>query len=173
MGVGVDFERRDARDAPLRIFIPQPISAAITHQSLVDSPRAEEEADSEVERLEEPEVDLLDLEITKTLASIESSSSIVPSTSSLSLSSSSSSLSSLAFLPASSSISYSSSSSSVSRRLPHSRSMSDELVSASDTTDSEADGDGYDSLDNSEVGVVMRGERVSCAYDVGVIGMAI
>lgn len=192
-------ESDDSRfsDAPLSIVIPRirlspapiavaaqvplPLSPVVTsYPTVIESPVVVEESSPATPRAgrsgsdleEEEELDPIEQEIMAALASIEESpsySSFASSSSGNSFTSATSIRSSLAYVAGTPPRSRSS------PRIPRSRTTSSDLASilseATSATDSEMDGDG-DSLFSSELGVVMMGQRVSCAYDVGVIGQA-
>ncbi|ORY77624.1 hypothetical protein BCR35DRAFT_305390 [Leucosporidium creatinivorum] len=178
------YESDDSRfsDAPLSIMIPKlrltaphnPADVPLPLSPVVTScPTMATINESPIITItpEEPSVEDLDpieQEINATLASIEQS----PSLNSFASSSSSSSFASARAASDRSSLAYAKTPPE-SPRIPRSRTTSSDLASilSEATTDSELEGDG-DSVYTAELGVVMMGQRVSCAYDVGYIGVA-
>lgn len=180
------YESDDSRfsDAPLSIMIPKlrltpspsynpadvplPLSPVVTSCPTMPTINESPVITITPDEPSADEIDPIEQEINATLASIEQS----PSLNSFASSSSSSSFASARAASDRSSLAYAKSPPN-SPRIPRSRTTSSDLASilSEATTDSELEGDG-DSLYTAELGVVMMGQRVSCAYDVGYIGVA-
>ncbi|BGP50917.1 hypothetical protein JCM10450v2_006843 [Rhodotorula kratochvilovae] len=164
-----------APPAPLTLSAPTPLSPSMTHQSLVAvsehapaEPRSwESQADGPVSPIDDDDDDDIANEIDRTLATLvgaQAESSSHASTFSPTSSTSSS------FAPrrhghaqtdSASSLDYLAEPAAAGEGMPRSDSQSSQLTASS-----------FDDEGDLDVGVVCLGERVSCMYNVGVIGMA-
>ncbi|TNY18219.1 hypothetical protein DMC30DRAFT_403759 [Rhodotorula diobovata] len=171
-----------APPTPRTLMAPEPISPSYTHQSLValsEHGRAgpsswESEADVPTSPVDEDDEDdderaALESELDRTLATLvgeQAESSHASATSSNSSTSSSSGARRRA------GHAQTDSASSLDYLAGGEKSLAGDRVPRSGSHDSQLTASSFDSTDDSEEGVVCLGERVSCMYNVGVIGVA-